>query len=150
MIPAPDLRSTYESFEQRLSWFSSRVWLVVGCLTSQHASVSEERIRADTCPCCHTETEVADLTFYFTQSQYTYTGPTSPSADLISPGTWQSNSRSTNLKAAGMTGPGRRSLGKSGIQPSWYDWTWEKIPGEIRNPTQVRRSRGGRLTTWPK
>ena len=31
--------------------------------------------------CCHTEIEVADQTFYLTQSQYTDTGPTSPNAD---------------------------------------------------------------------
>ena len=38
--------------------------------------------------CCHTEIEVEDQTFYLTQSQYTDTGPTSPSADPIthSPG----------------------------------------------------------------
>ena len=39
--------------------------------------------------CCHTEIEVAHQTFYLTQSQYTDTGPTSPSADPITPGAWQ-------------------------------------------------------------
>ena len=44
------------------------VCLLVGCLTSQqHARVSQGRI------CI----EAADPTFYFTQSQYTDTGPTS-------------------------------------------------------------------------
>ena len=33
--------------------------------------------------------EVADPTFYLAQSQYTDTGPTSPSADPITPGAWQ-------------------------------------------------------------
>ena len=33
--------------------------------------------------------EVADPTFYLTQSQYTDTGTTSPSADHIMPGAWQ-------------------------------------------------------------
>ena len=33
--------------------------------------------------------EVADPTFYLTQSQYTDTGPTSPSADPIMPGALQ-------------------------------------------------------------
>ena len=37
----------------------------------------------------HTEIEAADPTFYLTQSQYTDTGPTSPSADPIMPGAWQ-------------------------------------------------------------
>ena len=55
--------------------------LFVCCLTSQqHASVSQG---------CHTEIEVADQTFYLTQSQYTDTGPTSPSADPVTPGAWQ-------------------------------------------------------------
>ena len=38
---------------------------------------------------CHTEIEVADPTFYLTQSQYTDTGPTSSSIDPIAPGAWQ-------------------------------------------------------------
>ena len=62
----------------------------VGCLTSQqHASVSQGRICSDKFTCCHTEIEVADPTFRLTQSQYTDTGPTSPSADPITPGAWQ-------------------------------------------------------------
>ena len=64
--------------------------LLVGCLTSQQqASVSQGWICSDKFTCCHTEIEVADPTFYLTQSQYTDTGPTSPSADPISPGAWQ-------------------------------------------------------------
>ena len=60
--------------------------LLVGCLTSQqHASVSQGRICLDNFTCCHTEIEVADQTFHLTQSQYTDTGPTSPSADPITP-----------------------------------------------------------------
>ena len=72
-------------------------WLV-GCLTSrQHASVSQGRICSDKFTCCHTEIEVADPTFYFTQSQYTDTGPTSPSADPITPGAWQGSHWSANF-----------------------------------------------------
>ena len=41
------------------------------------------------CTCCHTEIEVTDQTFHLTQSQYTDTGPTSPSTDPITPGAWQ-------------------------------------------------------------
>ena len=37
----------------------------------------------------YTEIEVADQTFCLTQSQFTDTGPTSPSADPITPGAWQ-------------------------------------------------------------
>ena len=66
------------------------VCLLVGCLTSQqHASVSQGRICSDNFTCSHTEIEVADQTFYLTQSQYTDTWPTSPSADPITPGAWQ-------------------------------------------------------------
>ena len=64
--------------------------IFVGCLTSQqHASVSQERICSDNCTCCHTEVEVADQTFHLTQSQYTDTGPTSPSTDPTPLGAWQ-------------------------------------------------------------
>ena len=64
--------------------------LFVGCLTSQqHASVSQGRICLDSFTCCHTEIDVADPTFHLTQSQYTGTGPTSPSTDPIMPGAWQ-------------------------------------------------------------
>ena len=70
-------------------------WLVA-CLTSQQqASVSQGRICSDNFTCCHTEIEVADPTFYLTQSQYTDTGPTSPSADPITPGTWQETADQT-------------------------------------------------------
>ena len=64
--------------------------LLVGCLTSQQqVSASQGRICSDNFTCCHTEIEVADQIFYLTQSQYTGTEPTSPSADPITPGAWQ-------------------------------------------------------------
>ena len=47
--------------------------------------------------CCHTEIEVADQTLYLTQSQYTDTGPTTPGADPIMPGTWQGSHWSVNF-----------------------------------------------------
>ena len=90
--------------------------LLVACLTSQqHASVSQGRICADNLTCCHTEIEVADQTFYLTQSQYTVTGPTSPSADPISPGAWQGSHWSTNFYDTGMTRP-RKNPSASGIR----------------------------------
>ena len=62
----------------------SNVCLLVGCLTfQQDASVSQGWICTDNFTCCHTEIEVADPTYYLTQSQSTDTGPTSPSADPI-------------------------------------------------------------------
>ena len=74
------------------------VCLLVGCLTSQQqASVSQGRICSDNFTCCHTEIKVADPTFYLTQSQYTDTGPTSPSADPITPDAWQGSHWSANF-----------------------------------------------------
>ena len=101
-------------------------WLV-GCLTSQqHASVSQGRICTDNLTCCHTEIEVADPTFYLTQSQYTDTGPTSSSADPITPGAWQGSHWSANFWVTGMTRPG-------------------KIPAQAGFEPGTFRSRGGRL-----
>ena len=75
-----------------------KIVVVVGCLTSQqHASVSQGRICSDNFTCCHTEIEVADQTVHLTQSQYTDTGPTSPSADPITPGAWQGSHWSANV-----------------------------------------------------
>ena len=67
-------------------WTGVLVQLLVGCLTSQqHASVSQGWICLYNFTYCHTEIKVADLT----QSQYTDTGPTSPSTDPLMPGAWQ-------------------------------------------------------------
>ena len=75
-----------------------RQLLFVACLRSQrHASVSQGRICTDNFTCCHTEMEAADPTFHLTQSQYTDTGPTSPSADPIIPGAWQGSHWSANF-----------------------------------------------------
>ena len=77
---------------------TGNVCLLVGCLTSQQqASVSQGRICSDNFTCCHTEIEAADQTFYLTQSQYTDTGPTSPSADPITPSAWQGSHWSANF-----------------------------------------------------
>ena len=71
---------------------------MVACLTSQqHAGVSQGRICSDNFTCCHTEIKVADPIFYLIQSQYADTGPTSPSADPISPGAWQGSHWSANF-----------------------------------------------------
>ena len=72
-------------------------WLFVGCLVSQqHGSVSQGRVYSDNCKSWHIEIEAADQTFYFTLSQYTDTGPTSRSADPITPGAWQRSHWSAN------------------------------------------------------
>ena len=87
-----------DCFSAMIVWDLHAVCLLVGCLTSQQqASVSQGRICSDNFTCCHTEIEVADQTFYLTQSQYTDTGPTSPSADPITPGAWQGSHWSANV-----------------------------------------------------
>ena len=58
---------------------------------------------------------VADQTFYLTQSQYTDTGRTSPSADPIMPGAWQGSHGSADFEVTGMTRP-RKIPGASGIR----------------------------------
>ena len=89
---------------------------LVGCLTSQqHASVSQGRICSGNFTCCHTEIEVADQTFCLSQSQYTDTGPTSPSADPIAPGARQVSHWSAKFSVTGMTRP-RKNPGASGIR----------------------------------
>ena len=91
---------------------SALVPVLVGCLTSQQqASVSQGRICSDNVTCCHTEIEVADPTFYLTQSQYTDSGPTSPSADPITPGAWQGSHWSANFEVTGMTLPRKTPSG---------------------------------------
>ena len=99
-----------------------------GCLTSQqHASVSQGRIRTDNFTCCHTEIEVADPTFYLNQSQYSDTGPTSPSTDPIMPGAWQGSHWSASFEITGMTRPRKKIPAQEGFEPGIF------------------RSQGGRL-----
>ena len=107
-------------------------WLLA-CLTSQtQAGVSQKRICSDKFTCCHTETEAAGHTIHLTQSQYTDTGSTSPSADLITPGAWQGSPWSANVLVTGMTRPGKIPTAKAGIEP------------------RIFHSRGRRLTTRPR
>ena len=83
--------------------------LLVGCLTSrQYTSVSQGRTCSDNFTCCHTEIEIADQTFYHTQSRYTDTGPTSPSADPVMSGAWQGSHLSANFEVTGMTRPEKK------------------------------------------
>ena len=80
--------------------------LFVGCLTSQQqASVSQGQVCTDNFTCYHTKIEVADQTFYLTHSQYTDTGPISPSADPTTPGAWQGSHWSANFQVTGMLRP---------------------------------------------
>ena len=72
-------------------------WLVGRLTSQQQASVSQRQICSNNFTCCHTEIEVADETFYLTQSQYTDTGPTSPSANPVMPGAWEGSHWSANF-----------------------------------------------------
>ena len=90
--------------------------LFVGCLTSQqHASIAQGRICSDKFTCCHTDIEVANQTFHFTQSQYTDTGSIIPSTDPITPGVWQGSHWSASFEVTCKTRP-RKNLGASGGQ----------------------------------
>ena len=99
---------------------SDSVCFIVGCLTSQqHASVSPRRIYTDNFTCCHTEIEVADPTFYLTQSQYTDTGQTRPSADPIMPGAYSMVSTITISRLASVSVQDSIvSLGKAAALPA--------------------------------
>ena len=118
----------YSSWRSYRKYLCVLVCLSVGCLTSQQqASVSQGRICSENFTCCHTEIEVADQTFYLTQSQYTDTGPTSPSADPITPGAWQGKPLECQFLS------------------HWYDSTPKKIPPQAGFEPGTFRSRGGRL-----
>ena len=112
------------------AWQSPKDCWLVGCLTSQQqASVSQGRICSDNFTYCHTEIEVADQTFCLTQSQVTDTGPTSPSADPMTPGAWQGSHWSANFEVSGMTRSG-------------------KIPSQAGFEPRIFRSRGGQLNHY--
>ena len=72
-------------------------WLVAERPSNMRVYLRDGSICSDNFTCCHTETEVADPTFHLTQSQYTDTGPTSPSADPTTPGAWQGSHWSANF-----------------------------------------------------
>ena len=91
--------------------------VVFGCLKFQrYAGGPHRRICLEICKCCHTEIDVADQTFYLTQSQSTDTGPTSP-ADPKTPGAWRCSHWGTNFEVTGVTRPGNRSAKTVGTDP---------------------------------
>ena len=104
----------YQPFSFKLGLL---VCLFVGCVMSQqHASVSQGRICSDNFTCCRTDIEIADQTFYLTQSRYTDTWLTSPGADPIMPGVWQGSHWSANFEVTGMTRLGK-ILSQAGFDP---------------------------------
>ena len=87
------------------------------CLTfQQHENVSQGRICSDNFTFCHTEIKVADQTFYLTQSRYTDTAPTNPSADPITPGAWQRRHWSANFFSLWHDSTRKNPHGASGNQ----------------------------------
>ena len=119
------------------------VRLFVGCLTSQQqASVSQGRTCSDKFTCCHTEIEVADPTFYLTQSQCTDTGPASPSADPITPGAWQGSHWSATFWVTGMTRPQKKSRRKRDSNPGSSALEADAL---TTRPTRRPRDEGCRL-----
>ena len=113
---------------------TSKATSFVGCSTFwKHASVSQGRICMNNCTCCHTDTQVADQTWYLTQSQYTDTGLTSPSSDLMTRGTWQdSHQRTDFVEVTGMTAC-KKPSGKRG------GWGGGSIPGPPLSEPRLRQ-----------
>ena len=72
---------------------------------------------SDNLTCYHAEMEIADQTYYFTQSQYTDTGPTISSADPITPGAWQGSHWSVSSEVTGMTPPGKIPAAQAETEP---------------------------------
>ena len=121
--------------------------LFIGCLTSQqHASVSLGRICSDNFTCCHTEIEVADPAFYLTQSQYTDTRLTSPSADPITPGAWQGSHWSANFWVTGTTRPWKKSQRKRDSNPGFSALEADAFPLGQRGGPELGSSPGRCLT----
>ena len=87
------------------------------CLVEHRSFSTLEGGMSDEFTCCHTEIQVADQTFYLSQSQYTDIGPTNPSTDPVTAGTWQGSHWSANFKVTGMTRPEKIPTEKAGIEP---------------------------------
>ena len=85
---------SYSYWSNVTSAHETNVCWLVGCLKPlQHASVSQGRICSHSYTSYHTGIEVADHTIHLIQSQHADTGPTSPSADPITSGAWQTRDK---------------------------------------------------------
>ena len=114
-------------------------------MSQLHASVSQGRICSDKCTCCHTEMEVADQTFCLTKSQYTDTGPTSPSADLLTPDAWQGSHWSTNFLATGLTRPREKIPWRVGVETGTLTTRPARSTSSRRTYKSVRDKRSDAL-----
>ena len=94
LLPHPPSARPSQSTQGRFSYRKHKFKRSYGsrCRTfQQHSGASQTLVCLNSCTSCHAEIEVADETFRLTQSQYSDTGPTSPSADSIMPGAFQGN-----------------------------------------------------------
>ena len=84
------------------------VYCLFACWTpQQNAKCIQGQILPDSCMCCHTGVWVACYGCWLIQSQYTDTGPTSPSTKHILLGAWQGSHQSSQSEVLGMTWRGR-------------------------------------------
>ena len=93
-------------------------WLVMldDITFQQLAGVSRRQICSDSCMCCHFEIKVADQIFNLIQSEYTATGPTSPSTDPILPGVWQGSQRSGSASEKSTRAKWELNLGSAALE----------------------------------
>ena len=68
----------------------------------------------------------------------TYTGPTSASADPLTPGAWQGSHWSANFEVTGMTRPRKRRKGKERVKVSGWE---RKTDRETDGQTDRHRDR---------
>ena len=102
--------------------------------------------------------QVTDPTFYLTHTQYTDTGPTSPSTDPIPPGDCQGSHWGANVDVTGVTPPGKKSprskpesnpgcsaLGADVLTTRPTRRSTQAAGLKALHQIRVYRSRGGRL-----
>ena len=98
--------------------------------------------------CCHTQIEVTDPTFHLTQSQYTDTGPTSPSTDPIGPGAWQESNWSANFEVTSMTRPRKKSRLKRDSNPGSSALEADPLTSRPTRRSSRRETGTKTDTTW--
>ena len=116
-------------------------------MAQQHASVSQVMICSDNFTCCYTEIEVADSTFYLTQSQYTDSGPSSPSADPITPGAWYD---STPIKSRRKrdSNPGSSALETDALPQGQRGGRKQRRREDRRSSWRNKTTTATRPTSW--
>ena len=94
--------------------------------------------------------KIADPAIHLTQSQYTDTGPTSPSADPITIGAWQGSHWSANFQVTGMTRPRKNPRLKRDSNPGSSALEADALPlgqrggeGQETDPTLHKEANQG-------